>query len=406
LGERQVLSAAAVSAIHDGAMPAGEVLQLVNRLNRPDLDWLGREQDVTPGCLAAVTLVCDEPAGAALLEEHAIPRCSAQGRAVEVSYAQAWLATARFRQGALLDAETQARTAWEIITAAGEVAPVVQWAAAAALTQVLLARGEVAEAAAVLDAWSVRGWHPVVAVFSWPELLRAEVLVAQGHVPEGVQALLAAGEWLEQRGFTNPAYLPWRARAAPELAILGRGEEARALIEPAVVRARAFGSAWGLGMALRAAGTVEPGARGIELLREAVRVLEPSPCRLEAAHARLELGAALRRANQRAAAREHLRAALDMAHRCGAEPLRLKAEQELAATGARPRRVLLTGVESLTASERRIVELAAAGASNPHIAQQLFVTRKTVETHLSHAYQKLGISSRQQLAAALAADKR
>jgi DNA-binding NarL/FixJ family response regulator len=95
-----------------------------------------------------------------------------------------------------------------------------------------------------------------------------------------------------------------------------------------------------------------------------------------------------------------------MAHRCGAEPLRLKAEQELAATGARPRRVLLTGVESLTASERRIVELAAAGASNPHIAQQLFVTRKTVETHLSHAYQKLGISSRQQLAAALAADKR
>jgi DNA-binding NarL/FixJ family response regulator len=127
---------------------------------------------------------------------------------------------------------------------------------------------------------------------------------------------------------------------------------------------------------------------------------------LEAAHARLELGAALRRANQRAAAREHLRAALDMAHRCGAEPVRLKAEQELAATGARPRRVLLTGVESLTASERRIVELAAAGASNPHIAQQLFVTRKTVETHLSHAYQKLGISSRQQLAAALAADKR
>jgi DNA-binding CsgD family transcriptional regulator len=51
---------------------------------------------------------------------------------------------------------------------------------------------------------------------------------------------------------------------------------------------------------------------------------------------------------------------------------------------------MLTGAESLTASERRIAELAATGASNPHIAQQLYVSRKTVETHLGHAYQKLG----------------
>jgi DNA-binding CsgD family transcriptional regulator len=157
-------------------------------------------------------------------------------------------------------------------------------------------------------------------------------------------------------------------------------------------------------MALRAFGSAEPPARGIPLLREAVGVLERSPARLELAHARLELGAALRRTGQRTHAREHLRASLDLTHRCGAMGLARRAEQELAATGARPRRAVLTGVGALTASERRIAELAAAGLSNPEIAQQLFITRKTVETHLSHTYLKLDINSRAQIATALRAE--
>jgi DNA-binding CsgD family transcriptional regulator len=61
-----------------------------------------------------------------------------------------------------------------------------------------------------------------------------------------------------------------------------------------------------------------------------------------------------------------------------------------------------SGVEALTASERRVAELAGSGLSNPEIAQQLFVTRKTVETHLGHAYAKLNIASRKELANALA----
>ncbi len=157
-------------------------------------------------------------------------------------------------------------------------------------------------------------------------------------------------------------------------------------------------------MALRAVGTVETPARGIALLQEAVGVLERSPCRVELAHALLELGSALRRTRHRARAREHLRTALDLTHRCGAMGLANRAKQELAATGARPRRAILAGVESLTASERRVAELAARGLSNPEIAQQLFVTRKTVETHLGHVYQKLDIDSRAQIAEALRAE--
>ena len=175
------------------------------------------------------------------------------------------------------------------------------------------------------------------------------------------------------------------------------------MIQPALRRAREFGAPWGLGMALRAAGVVEQGARGIALLQEAAAVLKVSSCRLEHANALVELGAALRRTNQRAQAREHLRAGLDLAYRCGAAPLAEHAQHELAATGARPRRLVLSGLESLTASERRIAELAATGMSNPDIAQRLFVTRKTVETHLGHVYMKLDLTGRHQLAGALRA---
>jgi DNA-binding CsgD family transcriptional regulator len=79
-----------------------------------------------------------------------------------------------------------------------------------------------------------------------------------------------------------------------------------------------------------------------------------------------------------------------------------RAEIELAATGARARSLVLRGVDALTASERRVVDLAAEGASNREIADALFVTTKTVEVHLTSAYRKLDISSRTQLAGALA----
>jgi DNA-binding CsgD family transcriptional regulator len=78
-----------------------------------------------------------------------------------------------------------------------------------------------------------------------------------------------------------------------------------------------------------------------------------------------------------------------------------RARVELVATGARPRRLVLSGVDSLTPSERRVADLAAQGMSNRDIAQALFVTQRTVETHLTHAFRKLSIGSRDQLATAL-----
>jgi DNA-binding CsgD family transcriptional regulator len=71
------------------------------------------------------------------------------------------------------------------------------------------------------------------------------------------------------------------------------------------------------------------------------------------------------------------------------------------AAGARPRRLALTGAGSLTASERRVAQLAASGRTNREVAQALFVTEKTVEAHLSQTYRKLAISSRAELPQAL-----
>jgi DNA-binding CsgD family transcriptional regulator len=97
-----------------------------------------------------------------------------------------------------------------------------------------------------------------------------------------------------------------------------------------------------------------------------------------------------------------LREALDVADRCGALRLARRAREDLVATGARPRRLALRGRDALTPSERRVAQLAADGLGNREIAQALFVTARTVEGHLTHAYMKLDISSRDQLPAALA----
>jgi DNA-binding CsgD family transcriptional regulator len=178
---------------------------------------------------------------------------------------------------------------------------------------------------------------------------------------------------------------------------------ARRLSDEEVELARAFGAPRALGVALRAAGLVVGGPQGQTLLGEAIEVLAGPDTRLEHARAQADLGALLRRSNRRVEARRLLRPAVDTAHHLGAEALALRAETELRATGARTRRVPLTGLEALTASERRIAELAAEGLTNREIAQTLFVTARTVEGHLTHVFYKLDVKARTELLAALAA---
>jgi DNA-binding CsgD family transcriptional regulator len=133
------------------------------------------------------------------------------------------------------------------------------------------------------------------------------------------------------------------------------------------------------------------------LLGESLRVLNHANLSLERARTLVELGAALRRADQRVRAREQLREGLDLAQQCGAERLAARAVEELRVTGARPRRRMITGPDALTPSEARIVRMAADRMGNRDIAQALFLTVRTVENHLGSAYRKLGIASREEL---------
>ena len=156
------------------------------------------------------------------------------------------------------------------------------------------------------------------------------------------------------------------------------------------------------GIALRAAGCLEGGERGVELLERSLSELQRDDAVLERARTLVELGGIFRRANQKAASRGPLQAGLDLAHRCGAERLAARATEELRASGARPRRHAVSGPDALTSSEARVVHMAADGMSNREIAQSLFVTAKTVENQLGSAYRKLGVRSRDRLRSALA----
>ena len=224
------------------------------------------------------------------------------------------------------------------------------------------------------------------------------VLRAAARNHEGaIEELLGCGMEHPALGGENPAVLPWRSAAALSLAELGRHAEARELAGDEVRRAQAFGAPSALGIALRAQALVGPVRGRAELLRQAQDVLQESPARLEHARVLADLGATLRAAGERSAAREPLLEALTLSTRCGARALERRVRAELAAIGIRPRTVDRSGPESLTASELRVVELAAAGGTNREIAQTLFVTEKTVETHLGRAFRKLNISSRRQL---------
>jgi DNA-binding CsgD family transcriptional regulator/Tfp pilus assembly protein PilF len=300
------------------------------------------------------------------------------------------------RIGNLADAEADARVALET----GPRLPGLHAAVAlAALLETLAERGE-SEAAD--QSYRLAEQFPTTMQAGWLIAARGRLRLAERRPVAALQDLLAAGDLFTRLRISSASIAPWRSDAALAHLALGAQAEARTLAAEEVTLAQAFKGPRTLGVALRAAGLTDGGRRGIELLRQAVRVLEGSGARLEHARAMADLGAALRRAGQRADSREILRPALDLAHRCGAIVLTERARTELVAAGGRPRRLVLSGLDSLTSAERRVAQLAADGLSNREIAQNLFITARTVEGHLTHAYQKLAITSREQLPAALA----
>lgn len=235
-------------------------------------------------------------------------------------------------------------------------------------------------------------------------LIEGKLLVGDGALEPGVARLLHGGRALVAMGFPAAGF-HWQSDAALALARLGRHDEARAQVADELELNRRWAAPRALGCSMRADALLRAtDAERVDGLRAAVEVLDTSAAPLELARALGDLGAALRRQNARRDARAPLRRAIELADECAPRTrIAEDARAELAAAGGRGPARRNGGMGSLTPSERRVVDLVAMGMSNPQVAQQLFVSRRTVETHLANAYRKLGIRGRDELATALAA---
>ena len=266
----------------------------------------------------------------------------------------------------------------------------------------LLERGDPERAERALELRDAERWRESLQYVPYLDA-RARLLLAQRRPNEALVTALELGRLVEETyGGTGRGFLQWRCTAALAAAATGDRKEAVDLCEEELELARAGDRAREIGATLRTSAVLETGERRVKLLQEAVETLERSQSTLELLRALVDLGGVLRRAGRRQEARQPLRRALELASAGGATALAERAREELLAAGARPRRTVLGGVEALTPSELRVARLAAEGLLNREIAEALFISRKTVDYHLGHVYQKLEVP-REGLAEALAA---
>ena len=313
-----------------------------------------------------------------------------------------YLADVHLRAGRVDECEAAARRA---LLDAGD-GDLVHGGAVEALVNALVERERLEEAAAVLREHRWDGELTDMYREIGLRLARARLALATGDPRAALADALDCGRLRDRQRRPNPAWTPWRSTAALAQLALGDRAAAQEVAGEELRLARSYGAPRAIGIAARVMALAsDDDTTRLTLLREAVTVLAPSPARLEHARALATLGWALRRGGDRMAAREPLREALDAASRLGAIALATYARAELVATGLRPRRAAQTGPAALTPRQRRVCELAAAGRTNQAIAQELYISLKTVETHLGVAYRKLGVATKADLAAALTGDE-
>jgi DNA-binding CsgD family transcriptional regulator len=194
--------------------------------------------------------------------------------------------------------------------------------------------------------------------------------------------------------------LPWgvRVELIEAASRTGTPDRAAAALQELTEPARAAGTDWALGIQARCRALCTDDLQAAEAAyREAIERLGRTRMRGELARAHLLYGEWLRRQSRRVEGREQLRTAHEMFSAMGAEAFAQRAARELATSGETARKRNLDATDELTAQEAQIVGLVRDGLSNPEIGARLFISRRTVEWHLRNIFNKLNVTSRQQL---------
>ena len=215
----------------------------------------------------------------------------------------------------------------------------------------------------------------------------------QGRYDEAADALDQAEEALLAAGFTTADVLPLSHIHFDALWKAGRKEQAVALHDEFKGRAERWATPRALARELRMRSVLEPD-NSIELLEEALRTGRKGEAELDNMWLQFELAERYATVGEVEGARDLLHQVATSAQQLGCRLLARKAFASLAAVGGRPRRIETTGVGALTPTEKRVARLVAEGRSNPEVAESLFVSVKTVKSHLTNIFKKLGVQNR------------
>ena len=311
------------------------------------------------------------------------------------------LATLHLRRGELRTAAISAEEASEIAET-GLGTGFVGTLALAAVAMVAAHRGDAETCVAVSRRLRRLGSElELPSTLACAEQALGHLELGGGEPEAAVAHFRRALEYAHEHGTRDPAFLFTHADVVEALVRLDRGDEAEPVLAELEAGAEATGGAWARAAVHRCRALLGPDDELDAHLTAALAAHADPAMPFEQARTRLAIGERMRRARRRADAREPLAAAAEAFAAMGARAWAARAASELAAAGgaaASP-----GGAEewaaALTARERDVCELVAAGSTNREVAAALFLSPRTVEHHLRSAYRKLGIRSRTELAA-------
>ncbi|MEU4536900.1 AAA family ATPase [Streptosporangium sp. NPDC023825] len=383
--ERLLIATHAWSLVLRGE-PRTAAAEAIRPVLRNGVSFADLDQGMEVGTMTGfVHLYSDDLSMAGRLFEQAMEEFDRNGwRGTHLTFTRAHVANVALREGRLADAVADAEIALRLADRTGPGTPGEQFATGT-LIEALLARGDVERAQAVCGDREYGTSLADAVVLPVPNAVRGALQLARGQTAGAAATLRRVGQWLENACLLNPSMCLWRFD-------LGRAlrhsapDQAREVVAVGMRRADRFGGELARARALRTLAVLQPDS-AVELLEEAIRILCPTPHRLEQAHALAELGTALTRSDHDA--RVLLSEALTLAEECGAVSLGDAVARRL---GSAPR-LRRRRVNALDPCRQRVARLAADGHSKSEIAYSMVLDLDTVTTLLREAHDVLGVDS-------------